>query len=87
VDRRIRVTISILRESLRDGRSVRALSRSVNLTPARLLLEKDWESLKPLKSGGRWSHEKESTAKYIAGEEAITTLAQHGIAALCDPGN
>jgi hypothetical protein len=55
-------------------------------TLANALLAKNWEPIKPLKSGGRWSHEKETTAKYVAGEEAVELLAQHGIPAVCDPG-
>jgi hypothetical protein len=53
---------------------------------AAALLAKDWEWLKPLKSGDKWSHEKETTAKYITGEDAVKILAQHGIAGVCDPG-
>jgi hypothetical protein len=49
------------------------------------LLAKEWEPLKPLKSGGKWSHENASTAKYVTGEEAVRILAQHRIAAVVDP--
>ncbi len=48
------------------------------------LLAKDWEPLKSLKSGGRWSHENSTTAKYVTGEEAVRILAQYGVAAVCD---
>jgi hypothetical protein len=50
------------------------------------LLAKRWEPLRPLKSGGRWSEEKETTAKYLSGEEAVCILGQQGIRAVCDPG-
>jgi len=52
---------------------------------ATALLAKSWEPRKPLKSGGSWSHENETTAKYLLGQEVIGILAQHGIAAACDP--
>jgi hypothetical protein len=52
---------------------------------AAALLAKDWEPLRPLKSGGKWSHENASIAKYVTGEEAVRVLAQHRIAAVCDP--
>ena len=47
------------------------------------LLTKQWEPLKPLKSGCTWSHE--TTAKYVTGEEVVSILGRHGIAAVCDP--
>jgi hypothetical protein len=54
---------------------------------ASALLAKDWEPLKPLKSGGRWSQENERTAKYVTGDEAARILKHHGIAAVCDPNH
>jgi hypothetical protein len=45
------------------------------------LLAKDWELLKPLPSGGTWSHE--ARAKYLAGEEVVSLLREYGIAAVC----
>src|ERR1700676_4267150 len=51
---------------------------------ATALLEKNWKPLRPLKSGGRWSHENEGTAKYVTGEEAVGILALHGITAVCN---
>ena len=53
---------------------------------ATALLAKKWEPIKPLKSGGTWSHEKESMAKYLVGEEVAKILRDSGIAAVCDPG-
>ena len=50
---------------------------------AKALLAKNWEPIKPLKSGGKWSHEMETTAKYVPGKEAIGILAEHGITAVC----
>jgi hypothetical protein len=50
---------------------------------ATALLTKQWEPLKPLKSGCTWSHE--TTAKYVTGEEVVSILGRHGIAAVCDP--
>ena len=52
---------------------------------ATALLAKDWEELKPLKSGGTWSHESASTAKYLVGEEVVSILRRYGIHAVCDP--
>lgn len=46
---------------------------------AAALLAKGWELLRPLKSGVAWSQE--AAAKYLPGEEAVSILAQHGIAA------
>jgi hypothetical protein len=48
---------------------------------ASALLAKDWEPIKPLKSGDRWSHPSESMAKYLGGEEVVRILAVHGIEA------
>jgi hypothetical protein len=53
---------------------------------ATALLTKRWEPLKPLKSGGRWSEENETTAKYLSGEEVVRILDEYGIGAVCDPG-
>jgi hypothetical protein len=53
---------------------------------ATALLGKRWEPLKPLKSGGRWSEENETTAKYLSGEEAVRILEEYGIAAASDRG-
>jgi len=53
---------------------------------ATALLAKRWEPLKPLKSGGRWSEENETTAKYLSGEEVVRILVEHGTPAVCDPG-
>ena len=50
---------------------------------AAALLAKNPERVKPLKSGVPWALEK--TAKYVIGQEVIGILAQHGIAAVCDP--
>ncbi len=50
---------------------------------ATALLAKEWEPLKPLKSGATWSLE--TTAKYVAGEEVVTILGRYGIAAACNP--
>ncbi len=46
------------------------------------LLRQNWEAIKPLKSGGQWSHPNETMAKYLAGEEAVRILAKHGIKAV-----
>ena len=54
---------------------------------AAALLEKDWEPLKHLKSGGLWSHENETIAKYLEGGDVVRILKQHGIAAVCDLGS
>lgn len=53
---------------------------------ATALLAKRWEPLRPLKSGGRWWEENETTAKYLSGEEAVCILRGEGIRAVCDPG-
>ena len=50
---------------------------------ATALLDKEWERLKPLKSGCTWSNE--TTAKYVAGEEVVSILGRYGIDAVCDP--
>jgi hypothetical protein len=50
---------------------------------ANVLMSKDWEPLKPLKSGGIWSIE--ATAKYVTGDEVVRVLGQQGIVAICDP--
>jgi len=50
-------------------------------TLASALLAKDWEPIKPLKSGDRWSRPSETMAKYLGGEEAVRILAEHGIEA------
>jgi hypothetical protein len=50
---------------------------------ATALLAKDWEPLKPLKSGDSWSNE--TTAKYVTGEEAVEILSQCEITATCAP--
>jgi hypothetical protein len=55
-------------------------------TLATAVLAKDWETLRPLGSGGRWAHEEEVTAKYVSGEEAVAILALHEIAATSGPG-
>jgi hypothetical protein len=52
-------------------------------TLALALLEKDWEPLKALKSGGGWAHEDADTAKYVLGSEAVGILAECGIATFC----
>jgi hypothetical protein len=48
------------------------------------LLGKNWEPIRPLKSGDRWSHPNETMAKYVSGQDAVKLLAQHGVAAVCD---
>ena len=53
-------------------------------TLAATLLAKDWEPLKPLKSGDQWSSHG-TTAKYVTGEEAANILGRCGIPAVCDP--
>jgi hypothetical protein len=50
------------------------------------LLRQNWETIKPLKSGGRWSHPNETMAKYLPGEEVVRILAPHDLIAICDPG-
>jgi hypothetical protein len=49
------------------------------LAPA--LLARDWEPIKPLKSGDRWSRPSETMAKYLDGKEAARILAAYGIEA------
>jgi len=51
------------------------------------LLAKIWEPIKPLKSGGKWSHPDETVAKYLSVEEVIRVLAERGIAADCGPAD
>jgi hypothetical protein len=46
------------------------------------LLRKKWETRKPLKSGDQWSAPNETMAKYLAGEEAVGILAEHGMEAV-----
>jgi len=46
---------------------------------ASALLGKNWEAIKPLKSGGQWSHPNETMAKYVSGVEAVRILMEHGI--------
>jgi hypothetical protein len=46
---------------------------------ARALLARDWEPVKPLKSGNQWSQQSE--AKYLIGEEVIAILSKCGIVA------
>lgn len=47
---------------------------------ANALLAKDWEPLKPLTSGSRWSAA--TTAKYLTGDEVIAMLRGFGINAV-----
>ena len=49
---------------------------------ASALLRKNWETIRPLKSGDRWSDPNETMAKYLAGGEAVRILAEHGIEAV-----
>ncbi len=48
---------------------------------AEMLATRQWESLKPLKSGGEWS--KASLAKYVSGEELVQILKRFNIDAVC----
>lgn len=48
------------------------------------LLGETWEPIKPLKSGGKWSHPDETVAKYLSGEEAVRILAEQSINTNCD---
>jgi hypothetical protein len=48
---------------------------------ANALLAKDWEPLKLFESGWEWS--KQTTARYVTGEEAVLILAEFGIQARC----
>jgi hypothetical protein len=54
---------------------------SVIVALAMELLASPWEPLEPLKSGAVWSQEK--TAKHLSGAEAVKTLGQCGIVAIC----
>jgi hypothetical protein len=45
------------------------------------LLRQNWETIKPLKSGGRWAHPNETIAKYLSGKEAARILLEHEIEA------
>jgi hypothetical protein len=45
------------------------------------LLAKDWEPIKPLESGTVWS--RETSAKYLTGEELVAALARFAIDARC----
>src|SRR5262249_42337056 len=49
---------------------------------ASALLHKNWETIKPLKSGAQWSHPNETSPKYLAGEEAVRILPEHRIKAV-----
>src|SRR6266404_4616374 len=51
---------------------------------ASALLDKNWELIRPLKSGGKWSHPDENIAKYVSREEAFRISAERGITAVCD---
>jgi hypothetical protein len=48
---------------------------------ANALLAKEWEAVKPLKSGGQWA--KGASAKYLTGEEVIRSVEPFGITAPC----
>jgi hypothetical protein len=48
-------------------------------TVAEALLAKDWEPVKPLKSGGRWASGE--LAKYLIGDEVINIVVRFGITA------
>lgn len=48
---------------------------------ASALLQKNWERIKRLKSGGQWAHPNETVGKYVLGEEAVRILAVQGIEA------
>jgi hypothetical protein len=50
-------------------------------TLASALLAKDWEPIKPLKSGDRWYRPSQTMAKYLGGEETVRILAEHVIEA------
>lgn len=50
---------------------------------ATALLAKDWEPLKPFKSGNKLSDA--AMAKCLTGEEIVSLLAKCGIVAACDP--
>jgi hypothetical protein len=49
---------------------------------AAALLEKQWETIRPLDSGARWSNENETRAKYLVPDEIIERLARYGINAV-----
>lgn len=49
---------------------------------ALVLLRQPWETIKPLKSGGQWSHPNETMAKYLPGEEVVRILGEHEIEAV-----
>ncbi len=51
---------------------------------AERLLEKNWEQRKDLKSGGVWS--KQTTAKYLSGDELVHLLTFFNIPAVCRCG-
>jgi hypothetical protein len=48
---------------------------------ASALLAKEWEPVKPLKSGSVWA--KGTTAKYLLGDEVVQLMEQCGITAVC----
>jgi hypothetical protein len=48
---------------------------------AKVLIANEWQALKPLKSGGRWS--KAAMAKYVTGAELVQILTRCGIEAVC----
>jgi hypothetical protein len=48
---------------------------------AQALLAKDWEPLKSLQSGSKWSSA--DNAKYISGEELVTELKRFDVEAVC----
>lgn len=48
-------------------------------TVAEALLAKNWEPVKPLKSGGRWASGE--LAKYLIGDEVVNIVARFGITA------
>jgi hypothetical protein len=50
---------------------------------AAALLGKEWELLRPLKSGDPWWHKQSTSAKYVEGEEVVSILSQYGILAIC----
>jgi len=64
-----------------ETRSERAVKQSwhVITAVADALLAKEWEPIKPLRSGCQWSNQ--TMAKYLAGHEAAAILEQHAITA------
>ncbi len=68
-----------------ENRSARLVEQhwAVITALAAALLAKDWEPLKPLKSGGTWAEA--TAAKYLPGEEVVGILARYGIVAVYDP--